>query len=61
MAASKNIPDNEWPFFKRLIPVQRSLHLSLSLTGAAALAWARAPIQAVAAQDDGNAAYIGVM
>jgi len=41
--------------------VQRSLRLSLSLTGAAALALANTPIQPVAAQDDGSAADLGVM
>ncbi|CAX32017.1 Hypothetical protein PMT_2499 [Prochlorococcus marinus str. MIT 9313] len=39
----------------------RSLRLSLSLTGAAALALASAPIQPVAAQEDGSAADLGVM
>jgi len=53
VAASKNIPDNECPF-KRSIPVQRSIRLSLTLTGAAALALANSPIQPVAAQDDGS-------
>ncbi len=41
--------------------MQRSLRLSLSLAGAAALALANAPIQPVAAQDDGSAADLGVM
>jgi len=41
--------------------VQRSLRLSLSITGAAALALAISPIQPVAAQEDGNAADLGVM
>lgn len=39
----------------------RSLRLSLSLTGAAALALASIPIKPVAAQDDGSAADLGVM
>ena len=39
----------------------RSLHLSLSLTGAAALALAGSPIQPVVAQEDGSAAELGVM
>ncbi len=42
-------------------PVRRSLRLSLTLTGAAALALASTPIQPVAAQDDGSAADLGVM
>jgi len=42
--------------------VQRSLRLSLSLTGAAALALANTPIQPVAAQEeDGSADDLGVM
>ncbi|WP_413350050.1 carbamoyl-phosphate synthase [Prochlorococcus sp. MIT 0702] len=42
--------------------MQRSLRLSLSLTGAAALALANTPIQPVAAQEeDGSAADLGVM
>ena len=41
--------------------MQRSLRLSLSLTGAAALALAGSPIQPVVAQDDGNAADLAVM
>ncbi|KZR61426.1 hypothetical protein PMIT1306_02207 [Prochlorococcus sp. MIT 1306] len=41
--------------------MQRSIRLSLSLTGAAALALASPPIQPVAAQDDGSAADLGVM
>ena len=41
--------------------MQSSLRLSLSLTSAAALALANTPIQPVAAQDDGNAADLGVM
>ena len=41
--------------------MQRSLRLSLSLTGAAALALASTLIQPVAAQEDGNAADLGVM
>ena len=41
--------------------MQRSLRLSLSLTGAAALALASTPIQPVAAQDDGSADDLGVM
>ena len=40
--------------------MQRSLRLSLSLAGAAALALAGAPLQPVAAQEDGNAADLGV-
>ncbi len=42
--------------------MHRSIRLSLSLTGAAALALANAPIQPVAAQEeDGSAADLGVM
>ena len=41
--------------------MQRSLRLSLLLTGVAALALANSPIQPVAAQEDGNAADLGVM
>ncbi|KGG28527.1 MULTISPECIES: inverse autotransporter beta-barrel domain-containing protein [unclassified Prochlorococcus] len=41
--------------------MQRSIRLSLSLTGAAALALANTPIQPVAAQDNGSAADLGVM
>ncbi len=41
--------------------MQRSLRLSLSLTGAAALALAGYPIQPVVAQEDGSAADLGVM
>ena len=41
--------------------MQRSLRLSLSLIGAAALALASAPIQPVSAQEDGSAADIGVI
>ncbi len=41
--------------------MQRSLRLSLSLTGAAALALANTPIQPVAAQEDGSADDLGVM
>ncbi len=41
--------------------MHRSLRLSLSLTGAAALALASSPIQQVAAQDGGSAADLGVM
>ena len=41
--------------------MQRSLRLSLSLTGAAALALASTPLQPVAAQEDGSAADLGVM
>ncbi|KGG27111.1 MULTISPECIES: carbamoyl-phosphate synthase [unclassified Prochlorococcus] len=41
--------------------MQRSLRLSLSLTGAAALALASTPIQPLAAQEDGSAADLGVM
>ena len=39
----------------------RSLRLSLTLTGAAALALSSAPIQPVAAQEDGSAEDLGVM
>ena len=39
----------------------RSLHLSLSLAGAAALALAGSPIQPVVAQEDGSAADLGTM
>ncbi len=41
--------------------MQRSLRLSLSLTGVAALALASTPIQPVVAQGDGSAADLGVM
>ncbi|KZR62176.1 carbamoyl-phosphate synthase [Prochlorococcus sp. MIT 1303] len=41
--------------------MQRSIRLSLSLTGAAALALANTPIQPVAAQEDGSAEDLGVM
>ncbi len=41
--------------------MQRSIRISLSLTGAAALALASTPIQPVAAQDDGSADDLGVM
>ena len=41
--------------------MQSSIRISLSLTGAAALALANTPIQPVAAQEDGNAADLGVM
>ncbi|ABM79434.1 inverse autotransporter beta-barrel domain-containing protein [Prochlorococcus marinus] len=41
--------------------MQHSLRLSLSLTGAAALALAGSPFQPVAAQEDGSAADLGVM
>ncbi len=42
--------------------MQRSVRLSLSLTGAAALALASTPIQPVAAQEeDGSAADLGMM
>jgi hypothetical protein len=41
--------------------MQRSLRLSLSVAGAAALALASAPIQPIAAQEDGSAADLGVM
>ena len=41
--------------------MQRSIRLPLSLAGAAALALANTAIQPVAAQDDGNAADLGVM
>lgn len=39
----------------------RSVRLSLSLTGAAALALASSPIHPVTAQEDGSAADLGVM
>ena len=42
-------------------PVQHSLRLSLSLTGAAALILASSPIQPVAAQNDGSADDLGVI
>ena len=46
----------------RSIPVQRSLRLALSLTGAKALALANTPIQPVAAQqEEGIADDLGVM
>ena len=41
--------------------MQRSVRLSLSLSGAAALALASSPIQPVVAQDDGSAEDLGVM
>ena len=41
--------------------MQRSLHLSLSLSGVAALALAGTPLQPVAAQEDGSADDLGVM
>ena len=41
--------------------MQHCLRLSLSLTGAAALALASTPIQPVAAQDDGSADDQGVI
>ena len=41
--------------------MQRSFRLSLTLTGAAALALANTPIHPVAAQDDGSADDLGVM
>ena len=41
--------------------MQRSLRLSLSLTGAAALALANTPIPPATAQDDGSADDLGVM
>ena len=41
--------------------MQRSFRLSLSLTGAAALALANTPIQPFVAQEDGSAADLGVM
>ncbi|WP_063397322.1 hypothetical protein [Prochlorococcus sp. MIT 1303] len=42
--------------------MQRSIRLSLTLTGAAALALANSPIQPVAAQEeDGSADDLGVM
>ncbi|KZR69501.1 hypothetical protein PMIT1313_01189 [Prochlorococcus marinus str. MIT 1313] len=49
--------------FNSSIPVQRSLRLALSLTGATALALANTPIQPVAAQqeEDSNADDLGVM
>ena len=60
MDPTSNQPDNECPF-KRSIPVQRSLRLSLSVATAAALALASTPIQPIAAQDDDSAADLGVM
>jgi len=41
--------------------VERSFLLSLSLTSATALTLAGSPFQPIAAQEDGNAADIGVM
>ncbi len=41
--------------------MQSSLRLSLSLTGAAALALANTPILPTAAEEDGSAADLGVM
>ena len=41
--------------------MQRSVRVSLSLTGAAALALASTPIQPIAAQEDGSAEDLGVM
>ena len=41
--------------------MQRSIRLSLSLTGAAALALANTPIPPATAQDDGSADDLGVM
>ena len=41
--------------------MQRSLHLSLSLSGVAALALAGTPLQPVAAQEGGSADDLGVM
>jgi hypothetical protein len=41
--------------------MQRSLHLSLSLSGVAALALANTPLQPVAAQEAGGAEDLGVM
>ena len=41
--------------------MQRSLRLSLSVASAGALALSSAPIQLVAAQEDGSAADLGVM
>jgi len=41
--------------------VQRSLRLSLSLAGAAALALTNASFQPVAAQEDGSAEDLGVI
>ena len=54
------MPENESPF-NRSIPVRRSVRLSFTLTGAAALALAGSPFQPVAAQEDGSAADLGVM
>ena len=51
-----------WTAFNSSIPVQRSLRLALSLTGATALALANTPIQPVAAQqEEGSADDLGVM
>ena len=50
-----------WTAFNSSIPVQRSVRLSLSLTGAAALALANTPLHPVAAQDAGSAEDLGVM
>ena len=51
-----------WTAFNNSIPVQRSLRLALSLTGATALALANTPIQPVAAQqEEGSAEDLGVM
>jgi len=41
--------------------MQRSIRISFSLTGAAALALAGSPFQPVAAQEDGSADDLGVM
>ena len=41
--------------------MQRSVRISLSLTGAAALALANTPIQPVAAQEEGTADDLGMM
>ena len=51
-----------WTAFNSSIAVHRSIRLSLSLTGAAALALAGSPIQPVAAQqEEGSAEDLGVM
>ncbi len=41
--------------------MQRSIRLSLSLTGAIALALVSAPIQPASAQEEGSAKDLGVM
>ena len=47
-----------WRAFNRSIPVQRSLRLSLSLTGAAALALASAPFAILPAVAEESAAVL---